>query len=81
MIIKSIVFYEFFFKDRTKDILIVSGWKVYSVRVKDILVKHPDIELAAIIGIKDPDRPGSEIVKAVIKLKKGVQLIDSIKKI
>jgi len=65
--------------DRTKDMLIVSGYKVYSVHVEDILVKHPDIELVAIIGIKDPDRPGSEIVKAVVKLKEGVQLTDSIK--
>ncbi len=65
--------------DRTKDMLIVSGYKVYSVHVEDILVKHPDIELVAIIGIKDPDRPGSEIVKAIIKLKEGVHLTNSIK--
>ncbi len=29
--------------DRTKDMLIVSGFKVYSVHVEDILTKHPDI--------------------------------------
>ncbi len=57
--------------DRVKDMLIVSGFKVFSVHVEDILVKHPAIELAAIIGVKDPARPGSEIVKAVIKLRAG----------
>ncbi len=57
--------------DRVKDMLIVSGFKVFSVHVEDILVKHPAIELAAIIGLKDPTRPGSEIVKAVIKLRAG----------
>jgi long-chain acyl-CoA synthetase len=65
--------------DRTKDMLIVSGFKVYSVHVEDILVKHPSIELAAIIGLKDPKRPGSEIVKAVIQLKEGVSPTDALK--
>ncbi|MBY9012962.1 MAG: AMP-binding protein [Candidatus Lokiarchaeota archaeon] len=65
--------------DRTKDMLIVSGFKVYSVHVEDILTKHPDIELVAIIGLKDPDRPGSEIVKAVVQLKEGIEPTDSVK--
>ena len=65
--------------DRTKDMLIVSGYKVYSVHVEDIMTKHPDIELMAIIGIVDPDRPGSEIVKAIIQLKEGVKLDENVK--
>ncbi|MFX0033994.1 MAG: AMP-binding protein [Promethearchaeota archaeon] len=65
--------------DRTKDMLIVSGYKVYSVHVEDVLTKHPDIEMVAIIGLDDPDRPGSEIVKAVVQLKEGVQPSESIK--
>jgi long-chain acyl-CoA synthetase len=65
--------------DRTKDMLVVSGFKVYSVHVEDMLTKHPDIQLAAIIGISDPDRPGSEIVKAVVQLKQGVQPTNEVK--
>ncbi len=65
--------------DRTKDMLIVSGYKVYSVHVEDILTKHPDIELVAIIGLPDVDRPGSEIVKAVVQLKEGIEPSDIIK--
>ena len=65
--------------DRTKDMLIVSGFKVYSVHVEDILTKHPDIEMVAIIGLKDPDRPGSEIVKAVVQLMEGIQPSESVK--
>lgn len=65
--------------DRTKDMLIVSGYKVYSVHVEDILTKNPDIELVAIIGLKDPDRPGSEIVKAVVQLKEGIEPTESVK--
>ncbi len=65
--------------DRTKDMLIVSGYKVYSVHVEDILTKHPNIEMVAIIGLKDPDRPGSEIVKAIVQLKEGIEPSDKIK--
>ena len=65
--------------DRTKDMLIVSGFKVYSVHVEDVLTKHPDIELVAIVGLIDPNRPGSEIVKAVTQLKEGIEPTDSVK--
>jgi long-chain acyl-CoA synthetase len=64
--------------DRVKDMLIVSGYKVYSVHVEDVLAKHPDIELAAIIGLDDPNRPGSEIVKAYVKLKPNVGVTDEL---
>ncbi|MHA1266300.1 MAG: AMP-binding protein [Candidatus Helarchaeota archaeon] len=65
--------------DRVKDMINVSGYKVYSVHVEDILTKHPDIELCALIGIKDPNRPGSEIVKAFIKLKEGIEATNTVK--
>jgi len=65
--------------DRTKDMLIVSGFKVYSVHVEEILTKHPDIAIVAIIGVPNPDRPGADIVKAVIQLKEGVIESDEVK--
>ena len=65
--------------DRTKDMLVVSGFKVYSVHVEDVLTKHPDIQLVAIIGVPNPDRPGAEIVKAVVQLKEGVNPVDDVK--
>jgi len=66
--------------DRVKDMLIVSGFKVYSVHVEDVLTKHPDIDLAAIIGLPDESRPGSEIVKCFVKLKPGIEPTEDIKK-
>ena len=54
--------------DRTKDMIIVSGFKVFSTKVEDILSKHPAIESIALIGLANPDRPGSEIVKAFIQI-------------
>ncbi|MFX1308894.1 MAG: AMP-binding protein [Promethearchaeota archaeon] len=65
--------------DRTKDMLIVSGFKVYSVHVEEVMTKHPDIQILAIIGVPNPDRPGAEIVKAVIQLKEGVEATDEVK--
>ncbi|MFX0186424.1 MAG: AMP-binding protein [Candidatus Hodarchaeota archaeon] len=59
--------------DRTKDMIIVSGYKVFSVEVDDKMNKHPAIELCASIGIPDPDRPGSEIVKLYVLLKEGYE--------
>jgi long-chain acyl-CoA synthetase len=65
--------------DRIKDMLIVSGFKVYSVHVEEIMTKHPNVAIIAIIGIPDPERPGAEIVKAVIQLKEGVQATEEVK--
>jgi acyl-CoA synthetase (AMP-forming)/AMP-acid ligase II len=59
--------------DRLKDMVIVSGFKVFTRELDDVLIKHPDIELAASIGIPDPDRPGSERVGIAIVLKPGIE--------
>lgn len=57
--------------DRTKDMINVSGYKVFSVEVDDKMNKHPAIELCATVGVLDPKRPGSEYVKLYCQLKKG----------
>ena len=54
--------------DRTKDMIIVSGFKVFSSKVEDSLSKHPAVGMIALIGKPNPDRPGSEIVNAYIQL-------------
>ncbi|MBY9011823.1 MAG: AMP-binding protein [Candidatus Lokiarchaeota archaeon] len=54
--------------DRTKDMIIVGGFKVFSAKVEDTLSKHPAIGMVALVGIPNPDRPGSEIVKAFIQM-------------
>jgi long-chain acyl-CoA synthetase len=55
--------------DRAKDMIIVGGYKVFSSHVEEILARHPQVVMAAMIGVPDRDRPGSEVVKAVIQLK------------
>jgi long-chain acyl-CoA synthetase len=54
--------------DRTKDMIIVGGYKVFSAKLEDTLTKHPAIGMIATIGVPNPDRPGSEIVKAYIQI-------------
>jgi long-chain acyl-CoA synthetase len=54
--------------DRTKDMIIVGGFKVFSSKVEDILANHPAIGMLALIGVDHPDRPGSELVKAYVQL-------------
>jgi acyl-CoA synthetase (AMP-forming)/AMP-acid ligase II len=61
----------FYIEDRTKDMINVSGFKVYSTELDEELFKHPDVAVAAAVGIPDPKIPGSERVKIYIKPKPG----------
>ncbi len=65
--------------DRTKDMINVSGYKVFSVEVDDKMNKHHAIELCSSVGISDPDRPGSELVKLYVLLKEGYKASEEIK--
>jgi acyl-CoA synthetase (AMP-forming)/AMP-acid ligase II len=47
----------------------VSGNKVYSTTVDEVLFEHPAVAQAVAIGLPDPDRPGSERVKAFVVLR------------
>ncbi|MFZ2098801.1 MAG: AMP-binding protein [Anaerolineales bacterium] len=55
--------------DRLKDMVNVSGMKVYTTEVDEVLFKHPAIAVAAAFGIPDVEIPGSERVMAVVTLK------------
>ncbi len=57
----------FYIVDRAKDMLNVGGFKVFSREVEEKLYEHPAIEFCAIIGIPNPKRPGTDIVKLVLQ--------------
>lgn len=59
----------FYIVDRTKDMVNVSGYKVYSREIDDILFDHEAVEMAGTIGIPDPNREGSERVVVYIQPK------------
>jgi long-chain acyl-CoA synthetase len=58
----------FHMTDRSKDMINVSGNKVYSTQVDEVIFNHPSVLMAASFGVPDPDTPGSERVAAVIQL-------------
>lgn len=59
----------FFIVDRKKDMINVSGLKVWPREVEEVLYEYPAVKEAAVIGVADPYR--GEAVKACIVLKEG----------
>jgi long-chain acyl-CoA synthetase len=55
--------------DRIKDMVNISGMKVYTTHVDEVLFAHPAVLMAAAFGVPDPEIPGSERVMAVVQLK------------
>jgi long-chain acyl-CoA synthetase len=55
------------FSGRFKEMIKVSGYSVFPEEVETILIKHPAVLQAAVIGI--PDATKGEVIKAVIVLK------------
>ena len=56
-----------------KGMIVVGGYKVFSSEVEDKLFKHPAIAMCALIGLPNPDRPDSEIVKLFVQKAEGWQ--------
>lgn len=65
---------RFYVVDRVKNMINVSGLKVYTEEVDEVLHAHPEIKRAATVGIPDPDRPGSEQVAIAVEPVEGADL-------
>jgi long-chain acyl-CoA synthetase len=59
----------FYIVDRAKDMINVSGYKVWPREVEDYLFTHPAIREVAVVGVPDPYR--GETVKAFVALRSG----------
>jgi len=55
---------------RQKEMLIFRGMNIYPREVEEVLLEHPDVAEAAVIGIDD-SRGGGEIPHAAVALKRG----------
>ncbi|MBN1855565.1 MAG: AMP-binding protein [Dehalococcoidia bacterium] len=59
----------FYIVDRKKDLINVSGFKVWPREVEDVLYQNPAVSIACVIGV--PDAYRGETVKAFVALKRG----------
>jgi long-chain acyl-CoA synthetase len=55
--------------DRLKDLIIRSGMKIYPAEVEAVLLEHPAVRDAQVIGVPDDTR--GELVKACVVLRPG----------
>ncbi|MGH7354831.1 MAG: long-chain-fatty-acid--CoA ligase [Candidatus Rokuibacteriota bacterium] len=61
----------FFLVDRVKDMINVSGFKVFPREVEEVLFRHAAVKEAAVVGVPDPVR--GEAVKAFVVLNDGAR--------
>ena len=54
-----------FIVDRVKDMIIRGGYNVYPREVEEVLMCHPDVEMAAVVGAPD-DKLGEEVHAHVV---------------
>jgi len=62
--------------DRAKDMLIVGGYKVFSVEVEDKLNDLDFIANSAVVGVADEARPGNDIVNVFVELTESSKQTD-----
>jgi len=58
--------------DRKKDMIKTGGENVYSREVEEVLLRHPGVEEAAVIGV--PHARWGETIKAIVVRKKGSEV-------
>ena len=66
----------FYVVDRQKDMINASGFKIWPREVEDVLVAHPAVKEAAVIGVPDDYR--GETVRAYISLKHAAVIEESV---
>ena len=60
--------------DRVKDMIIRGGFNVYPREIEEVLITHPAVSLAAVIGV--PHERHGEEVKAFIILREGADITE-----
>jgi len=58
--------------DRLKDMIIRGGFNVYPREVEEVLMEHPEVSLAAVVGV--PHEAHGEEIKAFVVLQEGSSL-------
>ena len=64
----------YYIVDRSKDMIIRGGYNVYPREIEEVLMTHPDVSLAAVIGV--PHESHGEEIKAVVILNDGASVTE-----
>lgn len=64
----------YYITDRKKDLIKTRGWQVSPAEVEEVMLMHPKVLDAAVIGAKVPGPSTEEFAQAYIVLKKGATL-------
>ncbi len=64
----------FYIVDRSKDMIIRGGFNVYPREIEEVLMTHPAVSLAAVIGV--PHESHGEEVKAVVIKAEGAEITE-----
>jgi long-chain acyl-CoA synthetase len=59
----------YYIVDRSKDMIIRGGYNVYPREIEEVLMTHPDVSLAAVVGV--PHESHGEEIKAYVILNPG----------
>jgi long-chain acyl-CoA synthetase len=65
----------YYIVDRAKDLILRGGFNVYPREVEEVLMTHPDVSLAAVIGV--PHESHGEEVKAFVIRREGATVTES----
>jgi acetyl-CoA synthetase len=66
----------FWYVGRDDDVITSGGYRIGPAEVEECLIRHPAVAMAAVIGVPDPIR--TEIVKACVVLRAGVEPSDDL---
>jgi acetyl-CoA synthetase len=64
----------FWFVGRKDDVITSSGYRIGPAEIEDCILKHPSVSMVAVVG--SPDELRTEVVKAFVVVKPGVQADD-----
>lgn len=66
-----------FFKSRDDDVITSGGYRIGPGEIEECLIKHPAVAMVGVVGVPDPVR--TEIVKAFVQLRPGVEPSEALK--
>jgi acetyl-CoA synthetase len=66
----------FWFSSRDDDVIIMAGYRIGPFEVESVLIEHPAVAEAAVIGV--PDELRGEVIEAFVALRPGVQASDEL---